>query len=112
MSTNSCTENEAKNRTCPRTLGINGGPLACVGSHCMAWRWQSSQDGREQAVASHHETERLLSMYRNNPPHPPGIPETWERRRDKEYGWFVWEEPEADWRARWKGFCGLAGGLA
>ena len=45
-------EVEAKQtRTCPRSIGVNpvygpdgsgimaGGPFACLGSQCMAWRW-------------------------------------------------------------------------
>lgn len=45
------TESEAKTKTCPRSIGVqplygpdgngirDGGPWACLGSECMAWRW-------------------------------------------------------------------------
>lgn len=45
-------EEQAKTKTCPRSIGVqpcyspfdgqgirDGGPWSCVGSDCMAWRW-------------------------------------------------------------------------
>jgi hypothetical protein len=47
------TEDEAKTKTCHKTLaavgmspdGIVHAPAACIGSACMAWRWENWKYG-------------------------------------------------------------------
>lgn len=34
-----CTLAEAETKSCPHVYGDNG--WHCIGSHCMAWRWQA-----------------------------------------------------------------------
>jgi hypothetical protein len=90
------TEDEAKTKTCPLSIGIqplyapggqgvrDGGPWPCGGSECMAWRW----DNREQAHL------------------PPGqTPEGdgWIKRE-------MWKDGRyRHWERLVHGYCGMAG---
>jgi len=55
------TEEEAKTKVCPRTMGPSGSLCApCIASDCMAWRWYgvlsngTRHDSPEAAWAAKH----------------------------------------------------------
>lgn len=93
------TEEEAKTKTCWRSIGVapvyapdgggirDGGPWPCVGSDCMAWRWLPSGDNRDKIEAIRAHREKHGS----------------DLRTAKEAVEASWSDPKE------RGFCGLAG---
>jgi len=81
------------------------GIASCRGPNCMMWRWDRD--------ASHnirqHVAEDVTAT--TEPPRPAGIPQSWifTPFEDTNKNPAAWNEPEADARVRWQGYCGLAG---
>lgn len=91
------TEDEAKTKTCHRTLaaihdpsgGVFHAPAACIGSACMAWRWKAfSGEGLIHAIKRRREETGCSLVEAKN---------------------YVESHPEFVGRTREHGGCGLAG---
>lgn len=104
------TEAEASKRWCPLTTLHSARPTfltsdslygACIGSHCMAWRW-STQLRRTYRIAD----DAAATV---EPERPTWVPASWTWTQTEDGEPAGWLEPEADAQARRRGYCGLAG---
>lgn len=87
-------EYEASSKWCPAEINAQ-----CLGSRCMAWRWQSDLRPRVHLC-----DDRNAKV---EPPRPATVPASWKFCACDTDG-ASWVEPDDEAQARRKGFCGLA----
>lgn len=77
----------------------------CIGSGCMAWRWQEELFRRRR-----HPVDRAQASSVQEPPRPIGLPPSWKWNATyADEGDACWIEPIEEANARRHGYCGLAG---
>lgn len=97
--TNTCTSEEAQKRACYQLSG-HSTPFACMGSRCMAWRYEDLARPRFYMCDNPTATQEP----ENRPPNCDWIP------FDPDDGESAcWVEREDATNARRRGYCGMAG---
>ena len=96
---NTVTPDEAVERCCPMVATWAG----CAVAGCMAWRWAPDIPRRQFAGCDDPSAD-------DEPPRPSTVPADWlwVPSSDEADGIACWIEPDDEWRARWRGYCGLA----
>ena len=98
------TETEAVSKYCPQTMTHPAGYGRCIASDCMAWRWMPEAGGRMRIYCPDRYATVEEGMTR------PARAATWEFAPwDGDDYPAQWLEPEAEYLARRRGYCGLAG---
>ena len=93
------TEADALNHICPNAINY-----PCQASRCMAWRWMPEAGGRMRIYCPDRYATVEEGMTR------PARAATWEFAPwDGDDYPAQWLEPEAEYLARRRGYCGLAG---
>jgi hypothetical protein len=103
------TEKEAQSLVCHKTIPgmTNGNYVCCLGSGCMAWRWEFQEF---EIAQTHHEWEGYLIPDDYLPPRPEG--EGWQMENAsinlvplRKGSPIFWRRP---WGDRRTGYCALA----
>lgn len=115
------TEKDAAEKWCPaaRVFAVKKGPFwdnrgenedhptwtKCLGSGCMAWRW----DRRVDPPTCHWHSVNL-PLGSPEPERPANVPASWVWENDSDEREFCrWVEPVKDADTRRRGYCGLGG---